>query len=149
MDPADVDAANGNRAVKSDNCLDSEVVEDGSGTNEEDRPPGYVWARNTAGWFGLGPERAINNCHLIGRNLGGSGSDLRNLATCSRQANVKVRGPGEITDHMRSYEENVREAAESDHIVCYTIEPQYSGNHTVPTAFTIQRAAGTKMELRE
>ncbi|WUF66943.1 DNRLRE domain-containing protein [Streptomyces nojiriensis] len=138
IDPTDVDSANGNRAVKADGCLDSEVVKHGTGTNDTDRPPGYDWARRTAGWLGLTPERAINNCHLIGKDLGGSGSDLRNLATCSRQANVKVRGRGEITDHMRSYEERIRIAVNSGQIVRYTVEPEYYGNRTVPTAFTLK-----------
>ncbi|WP_079191902.1 DNA/RNA non-specific endonuclease [Streptomyces sp. CB00455] len=137
IDPTNVDASNGNRAVKMDGCLDPTIVKGGSATNNQVRPPGYEWARRTAGWLGLSPERAINNCHLIGNDLGGSGTDLRNLATCSRQANVKVRGAGEITDHMRSYEERVRQAVDSGQIVRYTVEPQYAGSRTVPTGFSI------------
>ncbi|WP_284440282.1 LamG-like jellyroll fold domain-containing protein [Streptomyces vilmorinianum] len=132
------DAANGKRATKAEACLDSEEVKDGSGTEKEIKPPGYKWARDTARWLGLEPRLSINACHLIGADLGGSGSDLANLATCSRQANANVKGPGHMEDHMYSIEKKVREAVDDGQIVRYTVEPHYSGNRTVPTAFTIK-----------
>ncbi|MFE7773713.1 LamG-like jellyroll fold domain-containing protein [Streptomyces sp. NPDC057445] len=134
----DPDAANGNRATKAEACLDPEEVEGGTGTEKGIKPPGYSWARSTALYLGLKPRSSINACHLIGADLGGSGTDLANLATCSRQANAEVKGPGHMTDHMRSIEKQVREAVDDGQIVRYTVEPHYSGNRTVPTSFTIE-----------
>ncbi|MFD5764275.1 RHS repeat-associated core domain-containing protein, partial [Streptomyces sp. NPDC127049] len=132
------DAANGNRATKAEACLDAEEVKGGTGTEKAIKPPGYKWAGLTARYLGLEPQYSINACHLIGSDLGGSGTDLGNLATCSRQANAQVLGPGHMTDHMRSIEEKVRKAVDDGQIVRYTVEPHYSGNRTVPTSFTIE-----------
>ncbi|MEU9377188.1 LamG-like jellyroll fold domain-containing protein [Streptomyces sp. NPDC048255] len=137
IDPGVVDSANGNRAIRKEGCLDQVVVEGGSGVPKEIKPPGYKWAQLTARWLGLTPKTSINACHLIGDNLGGSGTELANLATCSRQANAQVKGPGHMQDHMRSYESKVRAAVDEGQIVRYTVEAQYAGNRTVPTAFII------------
>ena len=92
---------------------------------------------------GLAPSSAINACHLLGSDLSGSGTDLRNLATCSRQANTAVRGDGRIADHMFSYESQVKHAIDSGQVVYYSVTPQYSGGRTVPISFDIT-ARGTK-----
>ncbi|MEU9802727.1 DNA/RNA non-specific endonuclease [Streptomyces sp. NPDC051000] len=131
------DSANGSRATKAEACLDSKEVKDGTATKEGIKPPGYKWAGLTARWLGLEPRYSINACHLIGKDLGGSGTDLANLATCSRQANANVAGPGHMADHMYSIEEQVRDAVDAGQIVRYTVEPHYSANRTVPTGFTI------------
>ncbi|MET9146381.1 DNA/RNA non-specific endonuclease [Streptomyces sp. NPDC004042] len=86
--------------------------------------------------------RAINACHLLGDALTGSGTDLRNLATCLRQANAAVRGDGRIEDHMFSYESQVQAAVNAGQVVHYTVTPQYSGARTIPVSFEIT-ARGT------
>ncbi|MEU3660972.1 hypothetical protein AB0E77_14650 [Streptomyces sp. NPDC032940] len=70
-------------------------------------------------------------------DLTGSGTDLRNLATCSRQANTAARGDGRINDHMFSYESRVKEAVENGQVVHYTVTPKYSDAWTVPVSFEI------------
>ncbi|WP_390899381.1 hypothetical protein [Streptomyces mirabilis] len=67
---------------------------------------------------------------------------MRNLATCSRQANVTINGDGRIEDHMYSYESQVKSAIDSGQVVHYTVTPNYAGSRTVPVSFDIT-ARGT------
>ncbi|MEU1185312.1 DNA/RNA non-specific endonuclease [Streptomyces sp. NPDC005820] len=141
----DLDSANGNRATGVEACLDSDYFDthEGSSTVQGIKPPGYQWARAYVGHLGgLDPALAVNACHLLGSDLRGSGTDLRNLATCSRQANAAVRGDGRIDDHMFSYESQVKDAVDHGQVVHYKVTPQYSGARTVPVSFDIT-ARGT------
>ncbi|MEV4709573.1 DNA/RNA non-specific endonuclease [Actinoplanes sp. NPDC049316] len=122
----ETDAANGNRATGVEACLTSENIKGGTETSTTVRPPGYNWAGRTVAFLGGTPPADVNNCHLLGKQLGGSGTDLKNLATCSRQAN----DPG-----MKSIENQVRAAVDAGQEVHYTVTPIYSGNRTVPTGF--------------
>lgn len=91
----------------------------GSGTRAARgiRPPGYdATAGHARG-------------HLIGRQLGGSGTDSRNLVTLfQRPANSPV---------MRGFENQVRAAAEAGEAVRYTAVPVYRGTEAIPRAVTL------------
>ncbi|MFE6417422.1 LamG-like jellyroll fold domain-containing protein [Streptomyces rochei] len=135
-----LDSAHGNRATGVQACLDRNYLDTHKGSSivQKVKPPGYLWAKAYVGYLGgLDPTRAVNACHLLGSDLTGSGTDLRNLATCSRQANTAVRGDGRINDHMFSYESQVKEAVKNGQVVHYTVTPKYSGARTVPVSFEI------------
>ncbi|WOX26456.1 DNRLRE domain-containing protein [Streptomyces solicathayae] len=137
VDYKDTDSANGNRATGVEACLTKEYVESNSGSPVSVYPPGYRWAQDFAEDKGLNPQQNINACHLLGNALTGSGSDRRNLATCSRGANAKQRGAPQGDDHMRSYESQVYDAVMSGQDVMYTVTPIYDGARTVPTGFRL------------
>jgi len=135
----DLDTAHGNRATGVTACLNSAYLatHQGSSTDAAISPPGYLWAQRTAGFLGQNPAASINKCHLLGAQLSGSGTDLRNLATCSRAANFPVAGSSQGPNNMYTYETQVRQAIEQGQDVYYQVIPQYSGDRTVPTGFTI------------
>ncbi|TDC20605.1 hypothetical protein E1265_21505 [Streptomyces sp. 8K308] len=140
VDLQNTDDAHGGRATGVQACLDAAYIaaNEGSPTTSTVRPPGYEWAQSYARYlrFRLPMREVINNCHLLGRQLTGSGTDLRNLATCARQANVSVQGAGRIEDHMYSVEDQVFQAVTRDgQIVDYAVTPHYAGERTVPVAF--------------
>ena len=68
--------------------------------------------------------------HLLGNQLGGSGSDPRNLVTIYQNP---VNHPV-----MSSVEANVRRAVEGGQIVNYKVTPIYEGNNLIPCGITIQ-----------
>jgi hypothetical protein len=127
----ELDSANGNRATGVEACLTQDNIGGGTPTNTQTvAPPGYRWAQRAAGLLGASPDTAINACHLLGKQLGGSGTDLKNLASCSNQANYAGTS-------MRTYENQVRAAVDAGQEVHYTVTPVYAGNRTVPTSFHI------------
>lgn len=130
------DAGNGNRATGVEACLTAESIKGGTETTDTVRPPGYNWARRAVGHLGSrNVPGGVNNCHLLGNQLGGSGTDLKNLATCSAQANWKGTSKG---TSMRMYEDQVRRAVETGkQTVHYTVTPLYDANRTVPVGFHI------------
>ncbi|MDX3184912.1 DNRLRE domain-containing protein [Streptomyces sp. ME02-7008A-1] len=134
-EPGQRDAANGNRATAMNACLDLTQIQGGTKTEKDTRPPGYNWAGRYAAVHGESPSSAVNNCHLLGKQLGGSGTDLANLATCTRPANTHVDGPGRLQDTMVKYEDRVEAAVSRGEVVRYTVEPVYAGPRTVPVAF--------------
>ncbi|MFH9412110.1 LamG-like jellyroll fold domain-containing protein [Streptomyces rochei] len=148
MNPGDVDLAHGGRATGMEACLDSAYLEAHPGSaTEPDKitPPGYDWARIYAGYLGNRPPGTwVNACHLIGKDLGGDGLDLRNLSTCARSTNA-VRAtkndPG-ITEHMYFYEYQVKKAIDGKQVVHYQVTPKYMGSRTVPVAYEMT-ARGT------
>ncbi|MFY1577486.1 DNRLRE domain-containing protein [Verrucosispora sp. WMMD703] len=145
VEHGDVDAANGNRATYMTSCLNKEYVDShpGSATDTSKfAPPGYRWAQRVAGWASATPvAENINACHLLAKQLGGSGTDSRNLATCSRTANAAQFGavPGQ---NMAFYENQVKAAVDSGQNVRYSVVPHYSGSRTVPSYFRLT-AVGT------
>ena len=67
--------------------------------------------------------------HLLGNQLGGSGSDARNLVTIQQNpANSPV---------MRGYENQVRSAVEQGQVVRYSATPIYNGSELAPRGITI------------
>ena len=68
--------------------------------------------------------------HLLGNQLGGSGSDPRNLMTIYQNP---------VNHPVMSYiEANVRKAVEGGQIVNYNVTPIYNGNNLIPRGITIQ-----------
>ncbi|GBP98876.1 hypothetical protein SSP531S_02690 [Streptomyces spongiicola] len=141
VDPSDTDPSNGHRAVGVEACLDSAYIEANPGTKTEPAkvtPPGYHWARSYAGYLANRPPKNwVNACHLLGAQLSGSGTDLRNLSTCARSTNatrVDKTDPG-MPGHMLSIEDRVKSAVDVGQIVHYRVKPVYSGPRTVPMAF--------------
>ncbi|MFJ1707409.1 DNA/RNA non-specific endonuclease [Kitasatospora sp. NPDC088346] len=136
------------RAQGAEACLDEAWLSthEGSSTTRGIRPPGYDWAGRYGAWLGSRPPALwINNCHLLAASLSGSGTDLGNLATCSRAANASRQAaddPG-MNPNMASIEAQVRKAVMVDHqVVRYMVEPRYDGARTVPYEFAIT-AVGT------
>jgi len=68
--------------------------------------------------------------HLLGNQLGGSGSNPRNLVTIYQNP---VNHP-----IMSSIEAKVRKAVEGGQIVNYKVTPIYEGNNLIPSGITIQ-----------
>lgn len=141
------DVAHGNRATGVEACLDLAYVIAHPGTPTETRngikPPGYDWARAYVGYLG-GRPRDVNACHLLGAQLGGSGTDLANLATCGTDANSNVgkpRTPIPPIDSMLDFEETVRSLIDSRHVVRYGVTPLYRGSRTVPYEFQMSYTA--------
>ncbi|MEV7439461.1 LamG-like jellyroll fold domain-containing protein [Streptomyces griseoviridis] len=145
VDFGDLDSANGDRATGVKACLDSDYLAENKGTKTDPSkvsPPGYLWGKAYAGFLDLKPRESINICHLLGKDLSGSGTNPKNIATCSRQANTSVVGDGRIGGHMYHYEEQIRNAVDGGQVVRYAVTPQYSGSRTVPVAFEMT-ATGT------
>ncbi|MFC9162903.1 DNRLRE domain-containing protein [Streptomyces fungicidicus] len=132
-----LDKKNGNRATYMTSCLNKATLKKGTKTDPSVfAPPGYRWAQRTAAHLGAKPVREnINACHLLANQLGGSGTDPHNLATCARGANAKQIGSRQGDKNMAYYEEKVMNAVNANLDVYYTVRPSYSGRRTVPTGF--------------
>ncbi|WP_406192102.1 DUF6531 domain-containing protein [Kitasatospora sp. NBC_01560] len=143
IDYGELDAARGNRATAADACIDDTLI--GTGTSASKHPPGYQDARDLADDEGLRPETAINACHLIADKLGGSGTTLKNLSTCARQANsYRSVNNGRLEDNMRAFEKEVIEQVDKKkQIVRYNVEPIYAGDSKVVPAAYFMMAFGT------
>ncbi|MFD4136582.1 DNA/RNA non-specific endonuclease [Streptomyces goshikiensis] len=114
-----------------------------TGTEEDPlyRPPGYDWAKRYAGHLGApDPQNWRNACHLLAKQLSGSGERLDNLSTCSRAANANPYShvqPG-FEPNMYTYETKVKEAIDAGHVVHYQVTPKYDGARTVPTGYEMK-----------
>ncbi|WP_246493493.1 DNA/RNA non-specific endonuclease [Crossiella cryophila] len=135
----DTDPANGHRAQGITACLNRGYLASHTGTAVGAQPPGYLWAQGFATTKGLSPTRDINACHLLAKQLGGSGSDLRNLSPCARGANASQRSSQQYRfNHMAMWEQQVRTVIDAgDAQVMYRVTPRYSGNRTVPTGYHV------------
>jgi RHS repeat-associated protein len=103
--------------------LTKDMVGTGSPAARSITPPGF-------GGGEVGHARG----HLLGNQLGGSGSDPRNLVTIFQNpANSPV---------MRGYENQIRAALESGQVVDYTVTPIYRGFELMPVGITL-RASGS------
>ncbi|WP_431777039.1 tectonin domain-containing protein [Streptomyces cucumeris] len=136
------DAAHGSRATAMNACLDTAYLtthaQRGSPTTAAVRPPGYNWATATAGYLRIkNISQRINNCHLLGKQLTGSGEDLDNLVTCSRAANAQVKGDEGFANDMAALEKKVKDAVDDGQVVRYQVTPVYSGPRTVPVKLEI------------
>ncbi|WP_406425416.1 DNA/RNA non-specific endonuclease [Streptomyces sp. NBC_00842] len=90
------------------------------------------------GTSGGDPSKNINACHLPGKQLSGSGTDLNNLATCARGANDWQTGSDQGSNNMKNYENQVAEAVNAGgQEVMYSVTAHYTGNRTVPNGFTL------------
>ncbi|MFE7267651.1 DNA/RNA non-specific endonuclease [Streptomyces sp. NPDC057592] len=137
------DPTNGNRAQGVTACLNKGYLAAHDGTSAKFKPPGYEWSRDFVTSKGMRKGREINNCHLLGRQLGGSGTDPKNLSPCARGANTYQDGSTQGAANMIAYETQVKDAIDDNQDVLYSVTPVYRGNRTVPTGYRIW-AYGTK-----
>jgi hypothetical protein len=82
------------------------------------KPPGF-----------LGGSANQARGHLIAKQLGGAGDDVRNLVTLYQNP---VNSP-----IMRGFENQVRAAVEAGERVRYTVTPVYRGTEAIPRAVTL------------
>jgi hypothetical protein len=95
-----------------------EMIGTGSSASAAIIPPGFA------------SEDGFARGHLIGRQLGGSGTDARNLVALKQiPANSPV---------MRGFENEVRAAVERGETVDYAVLPQYSGSEPIARGVTLQ-----------
>ncbi|MFD7098499.1 LamG-like jellyroll fold domain-containing protein [Streptomyces xanthophaeus] len=142
------DPNNGDRATGAEACLDKAYLDEDRGTPTRTsgpkavKPPAYDWAAGYA--WELGNDKAWkwrNACHLIAKQLGGSGLDRENLATCSRTANssrMDTSTPEHRHSNMAKWEQDVHDAVQAGQVVHYTVTPVYNGPHIVPVAFRMR-----------
>ncbi|MFJ9854789.1 DNA/RNA non-specific endonuclease [Streptomyces sp. NPDC101150] len=133
-----------NRATAATACLTQQFVDDhpGSDTKQDIRPPGYAWAQRYARHLRARPDKSVNNCHLIGKQLSGSGTDLRNLSTCGRDANAfPKKGELPAMDNMLQFENQVQAQLEAGETVLYSVKPRYAGNRVTPEAYRMTATA--------
>ncbi|MFF7278360.1 LamG-like jellyroll fold domain-containing protein [Streptomyces griseorubiginosus] len=144
VDPEDTDASHGNRAQGVTACLTQQYLDDhpGAETTRDIRPPGYEWAQRYARHLGALPRVSVNNCHLLGSQLSGSGTDLRNLSTCGRDANAyPKRGGLGAMDNMVQFENQVQEQVAAGETVLYSVHPTYLGNRVAPESYVMTATA--------
>ena len=77
--------------------------------------------------------------HLLGKQLGGSGDDSRNLVTLFQ---TPVNSP-----IMRDYENSIRKAVEDGEIVKYSVTPMYNGNELIPRGITLNASGSGGFSL--
>lgn len=98
------------RATGADALLKPAMVNTGTSANKDIRPPGFI--------SGLEPTLHSRG-HLIGRQLGGSGDDKRNLTTLYQ---TPVNTP-----YMTKYENQIRQALDNGETIRYQVTPVYEG----------------------
>ncbi|WP_174514579.1 DNA/RNA non-specific endonuclease, partial [Streptacidiphilus jiangxiensis] len=130
------DVGNGSRSTTMTACLNSTYLDTHKGTKTQSdiRPPGYDWAVKYAGYLKQAPEFTVNNCHLLARQMGGSGTDLENLVTCGADGNSYV-GKKNPLYSMHDFENEVLGFINDGNTVLYQVTPLYRGARTVPYAF--------------
>uniref|UniRef100_UPI0036DAF395 DNA/RNA non-specific endonuclease n=1 Tax=Photorhabdus sp. RM322S TaxID=3342825 RepID=UPI0036DAF395 len=100
--------------------LNKSHINTGTHANPNVQPPGFI--------TGKGSNRARG--HLLGRQLGGSGDDVRNLVTLQqRPVNTPV---------MSKIEGDIRKALERGEIVEMSSIPIYKGPSRIPAGVTIK-----------
>lgn len=138
VDYEGTDPAHGNRAQGITACLNPEYLDSHTGTavTKDIRPQGYSWARRYARHLDAVPRASVNNCHLLGSQLTGSGTDLRNLSTCGRDANAyPERGGLGAMDNMVQFENQVQAQVEEGETVLYAVHPVYQGSRVTPESY--------------
>ncbi|MFG3142700.1 LamG-like jellyroll fold domain-containing protein [Streptomyces sp. NPDC048211] len=138
----DTDTSRGGRSQGVIACLTPQYLNthQGTPTAENPRPPGYTWARKYAGHLGANPRNSVNNCHLLGSQLTGSGTNLKNLSTCGRDANTyPEKGGLGAMDNMVQFENKVQKSIEKgEATVLYSVRPVYLGNRVTPQSYEMQ-----------
>ncbi|MGC6768669.1 DNA/RNA non-specific endonuclease [Enterococcus sp. LJL51] len=99
------------RATGADALLKPNMVNTGTTANQDVRPPGFI--------SGKAPYDHSRG-HLIGRQLGGSGDDSRNLTTLYQ---TPVNSP-----YMTKYENQIRKALDDGETIRYRVTPIYEGS---------------------
>ncbi|WP_380286423.1 LamG-like jellyroll fold domain-containing protein [Kitasatospora purpeofusca] len=136
-----IDTGNGGRATGVTACLDQDYLRKNPGSVTQVKrgikPAGYDWARNQVSYWG-GDASDVNACHILGNQLGGSGTNLANLFPCGSDANSYVGKHGAGTDRlgpitsMLSFEDRVKYQIDNGKIVLYQVTPHYAGGRLAP-----------------
>ncbi|WP_433649917.1 DNRLRE domain-containing protein [Micromonospora zamorensis] len=90
------------------------------------------WPKDKPGFkesFPKGSKAGFDRGHLLGRQLGGSGYDRRNLVPLYPRAN-------RVT--MKAFENQIAASIEAGNTVYYTATPNYVGDNPVPTSITME-----------
>jgi hypothetical protein len=99
--------------------ITEDMLGTGTGANPSIKPPGFK------GGFGTTQARG----HLLGRQLGGSGDEVRNLVTMLQNpANSPV---------MRGFENAAAAAVRAGETLSYSAVPMYQGVNAIPRGITI------------
>lgn len=98
------------RATGMNALLKPAMVNTGTPANKDVRPPGFI--------SGTDPNNHSRG-HLLGRQLGGSGDDVRNLTTLFQ---TPVNTP-----FMTKYENQIRQALDKGETIRYRVTPVYEG----------------------
>lgn len=107
------------------------MIGTGSAASSSITPPGFAGG----GKGGAGHARG----HLLGKQLGGSGKDPRNLVTLYQNP---VNSPV-----MRDFETSVRRVVEKGQTVNYSATPVYKGEELIPSAVTIKAVGNDGFQL--
>ncbi|MEV6843620.1 DNRLRE domain-containing protein [Actinoplanes sp. NPDC051411] len=93
-------------------------------------PPGSDDFANSIpnGWR-LGMSPTMDRGHLLGRQLGGSGTDVRNLTPLYSRVN---------RTEMKAYEDKIAGAIDGGATVYYAAWASYSGNNAIPSSITLE-----------
>ncbi|MER6919120.1 DNRLRE domain-containing protein [Streptomyces spiralis] len=96
--------------------------------------PGYDTSQPKGWSLGSGFERG----HLLARQLGGVGDDVRNLVPLYPRAN----DPG-----MKKWEDIIAAAINADQTVYFTATPRYSGTSPIPTSVDMTAVTSTGVPI--
>lgn len=99
------------RATGADALLKPDMVNTGTSANQSIRPPGFISGKE---------PYDHSRGHLIGRQLGGTGDDSRNLTTLYQ---TPVNSP-----YMTKYENQIRKAMDDGETIRYRVTPIYEGS---------------------
>ncbi|MBP1048357.1 DNA/RNA non-specific endonuclease [Enterococcus sp. BWM-S5] len=99
------------RATGADALLTPDMVNTGTSANQSIRPPGFISGKE---------PYDHSRGHLIGRQLGGTGDDSRNLTTLYQ---TPVNAP-----YMTKYENQIRKAMDNGETIRYRVTPIYEGS---------------------
>ncbi|MFK0113163.1 RHS repeat-associated core domain-containing protein [Streptomyces sp. NPDC091217] len=146
VDYGALDRTHGNRATTMNSCLDSAYLSANKGSPAVGTlATGYQWAKNTVNdWDYDDDSYWINACHLLSKELTGTGRNSANLSTCTRPANAMVRGDDRIEVNFRHYEKIVRKAISGNKVVQYSVTPNYAGDRVVANSWTFNATAWDK-----
>ncbi|MDD6827480.1 MAG: DNA/RNA non-specific endonuclease, partial [Oscillospiraceae bacterium] len=111
--------------------ITNDMIGTGSAASSSITPPGFAGG----GKGGAGHARG----HLLGKQLGGSGKDPRNLVTLYQNP---VNSPV-----MRDFETSVRRVVEKGQTVNYSATPVYKGEELIPSAVTIKAVGNDGFQL--
>ncbi|MEG0551825.1 MAG: DNA/RNA non-specific endonuclease [Vagococcus sp.] len=109
------------RPTAANALIKPDMIGTGSSALQEIKPPGFI--------SGLDPHNHSRG-HLIGKQLGGSGEEPKNLVTLYQNP---VNTP-----FMTKYENMVRKAADNGETIRYRVIPIYEGDIGMPTAVQME-----------
>lgn len=109
------------RATGADALLKPNMVNTGTSANQNIRPPGFISGKE---------PYDHSRGHLIGRQLGGTGDDGRNLTTLYQ---TPVNAP-----YMTKYENQIRKALDDGETIRYRVTPIYEGSNLLCTSIEME-----------